>query len=59
MTDYVKVPKADLEAIEKARKDLYLMAERRGWDDWTISELTNITQPMWKVANKKYKDLIK
>jgi len=51
--EMVIVPRHDLEKLEEARMALYAMFE--GCEDIsTIITLTNITEPMWKLAHKKY-----
>ncbi len=48
----VIVPQSDLDAIEEARIKLHEMFA--GADTHTFIKVSTITEPMWKVANKKY-----
>lgn len=58
-TQYVIVPQSDLDAVEKARVELYeLLKEHLKKQNDPCSmfhhRLTNITHPLWFVGNKRY-----
>jgi len=54
----VLVPQSLLNEIEVSRKKIYAMhgddIETIGMD--TLSKLVSITEPMWRVANTKWKE---
>lgn len=54
MSDYVIVPKSELVKLEEARVALYDII-----DPMTIDSqirLQRITDPMWRIANKKWEE---
>lgn len=55
MTQYAKVPVEELEALEKARKSLYVFLDRQGLldKDHLLPELLSITGAIWEIANKR------
>ena len=48
------VPKADLDKVEESRKQLYELLKDHCENTGFLMELTSITEPLWKVANKRY-----
>jgi len=55
MSDYIKVPKIELEKLESSRKKLYDFCEKYcdiNSIEYSIN-LLNITEQIWKVANTK------
>jgi len=52
----VAVPQSLLDQIEKARVDLYNMHLNTDMDINQQIRLQNITEPMWRVANTKWKE---
>ncbi len=60
MSDYIKVPKIELEKLEDSRRKLYDFCDKyfdkKRFDvnsNEHIIELLNITKQIWKVANTK------
>jgi hypothetical protein len=57
----VLVPQSDLDAIEQARVELFKFMEiikpGFGHDYHLLSNVLNITEPMWKAGNKRYKEI--
>lgn len=58
-TEMVEVPKHMLVALEQARKDLYAMypEDIKDINTETLITLTNISNPMWVLANTKWKEV--
>jgi len=54
-TKMVEVPQHVLDQIEVARQDLYNMFLNTDMDIHQQVRLQNITDPMWRVANTKWK----
>ena len=55
-TKYVIVPQKHLDAIEKARLELYEMFDPMTTD--ALIDLHRVTEPMWLAANKKYPEYV-
>ena len=54
---YKLVPEEELIKLEKARKDLYELLDKECDDYHFLAKLTNITSPMYWVANKKWREI--
>lgn len=57
-----KVPESELQKVEEARKLLYKYLEEVGFfkDDVCnikLLSIVEITQPLWRVANRKWEDV--
>ncbi len=57
-TKMVLVPQSLLDEIEVSRKKIYAMHEKENEPMPThlLSKLVDITEPMWRVANTKWKE---
>lgn len=58
MAELVAIPKAELEKLEAARVALYEFLEEQTKDTYFLVRLTNITAPIWNVANRKWPELM-
>ena len=54
------IPVNDIEDIEKARVELYRLAEVFKWDinAGIMGAISDITAPMWIISHKKYKEYL-
>lgn len=48
------IPRCELEKLEKARADLWDLAERFGFSSSQMHDLESITSVMWKLANRNW-----
>ena len=58
-TKMVEVPQHLLVELERARKDLYAMypSDIKDISTETLLALTNVSNPMWVLANTKWKEV--
>jgi hypothetical protein len=51
------IPKKDIKQLEIARKRLFKILGK-DLDNWKLGQILTVTEKMYKVANRKYQEII-